>query len=905
VILGREVEQERLSSLLARTGSGEGGTLAIVGEAGIGKTTILDWTGITANAEHLTVLKASGSESESDLPFAVLADLLHPLEGRIGSLPGPQKRALRTALALSKAAAGDRLAVNVATLRLLADYAADEPLLILIDDYQWLDTATKDVVDFIARRSQTVGVGLVITTRGSLPPEGEMLDLGPLPEGSAAALVGKIAKLSPTAARRILDLAAGNPLALVELPRVLEGFGEIDEGQISVTASLQRAFGSHLERLSDRCRLALLCVAEEETAEVAALTPVWRELGLTMADLGEAFSSGLLTQDGATLKFRHPLVRSVTHLSADPGEVRRVHRTIATTVADPDRRAWHLAAATTGRDEAVAVALEAVADRALARGAAAPAAAALRRAAGLTEEKGSRIHRLTAAARAAHRAGNMDLTTSLIDQARADAGDGPKDPDLSLLEADIRMRRGDSAGAYATLRMEAGQIAKTNPQRAATMLLVASKFRVHRLEATEALLEVEAALQLVPDEKWDVLHHTALAMAQTMAGDERAAGSARTATSEAIAAPHGHIHSLGIGWPLIWLEEYELASAFIRRSVKIQREGGFLAYLPQALLPLAELEFRTGHWDDARLHAAEALHLFEELAQPTEAAFASALLARVEAASGNEAASRFQARMALETEIRSGLKLATAMAHGALGFLELGLSNYRVAAEHLEGSRLLCDRGGSAEPWLFPVDADLVDSLVRLGDRDQAMLIAKSLTTRGEALGRRSAMAVGHRAVGLASDQEDFRDPFETALAIHEGLPTPFELARTQLAYGERLRRAKKREEARRQLRRALEIFEGVGANPWAERTRSELELSGETLELPRSVASLTRQERQVATIVARGATNREAAATLFVNHKTIEYHLGNVYRKLGVRSRTELANALRSEASGWTIENT
>jgi DNA-binding CsgD family transcriptional regulator len=185
------------------------------------------------------------------------------------------------------------------------------------------------------------------------------------------------------------------------------------------------------------------------------------------------------------------------------------------------------------------------------------------------------------------------------------------------------------------------------------------------------------------------------------------------------------------------------------------------------------------------------------------------------------------------------------------------------------------------------------------------MLIAKSLATRGEALGRRSAMAVGHRAVGLASDEEDFRDPFETALAIHEGLPTPFELARTHLAYGERLRRAKKREEARRQLRRALEIFEGLGANPWAQRTRSELELSGETLEQPRSVASLTRQERQVATIVARGATNREAAATLFVNHKTIEYHLGNVYRKLGVRSRTELANALRSEASGWAFEKT
>ncbi|HEX2421001.1 MAG TPA: AAA family ATPase [Acidimicrobiia bacterium] len=907
VILGREVEQKRLSSLLARTGSGEGGTIAIVGDPGMGKTTILEWTGIRASAEHLTVLKAWGRESESDLPFAVLADLLHPLEGRLDSLPDPQRRALQTALALGESAAGDRLAVNTAALRLMGDYVAEAPLLVLIDDYQWLDTATKDVVDFIARRSQTVGVGVVIATRGSLPPEhgGEVVDLAPLSEGSASALVAEIAELSPAATRRILDLAAGNPLALVELPRVLGGFAETAdfEGPISVTASLQRAFGSHLQRLSDRCRMALLCVAEEGTGEVAALARVWQELGLSIADLGEAFSSELLTHDGATLKFRHPLLRSVAHLKADPGEVRRVHRTIAATVDDPDRRAWHLAAATTGRDEAVALALEAVADRALARGAAASASAALRRAAGLSEENGSRTRRLTAAARAAHRAGDMMLTASLIDQARAEAGDGPKDPDLLLLEADIRMRRGDSAGAYATLRLEAAQIAKTNPPRAATMLLVASKFRVHRLEATEALIEVEAALQLVPEEKLEVLHHTALAMAQTMAGDERAGRSARTATTEAIAAPHGHIHSLGIGWPLIWLEEYELASAFIRRSVKIQRDGGFLAYLPQALLPLAELEFRTGHWDDARLHATEALHLFEELSQPTEAAFASALLARVEASSGNEASARSQARVGLETEIRSGLKLATAMAHGALGILELGLSNYQTAAEHFEESRLLCDRGGSTEPWLFPVDADLVDALVRLGDRDQAMLIAKSLTTRAEALGRRSAMAVGHRAVGLASDEEDFRDPFETALAIHEGLPNPFELARTHLAYGERLRRAKKREEARRHLRRALEIFEGLGANPWAERSRSELELSGETLEQPRSVAKLTRQERQVARLVGQGATNREAAAALFVNYKTIEYHLGNVYRKLGVRSRTELANALRNETWGGRLE--
>lgn len=897
MILGRELELEKLGTLISRTRSGEGGTCLVVGDPGMGKTTLLNWAGTAA--VELSVLKAEGRESESDLPFVSLADLLKPLESGLNSLPGPQKRVLRTALALSETAAGDRLAVNAAVLRLIGDYVADRPLLVLIDDYQWLDTATRNVVDFIARRSPTVGVGLVITTRNAVPHEhgGEELHLSPLPERVATALVHETAQLSPSATRRVVELAAGNPLALVELPRVLnsdglEGAVHLDE-PVSVTASLQRAFGNHLDRISERSRLAVLCVAEEETGEVAALTPALETLDLSIDDLGEAIASGLLIEEGGALRFRHPLVRSVAHSTADPSDVRRVHRAIADTVDDPDRRAWHLASAASGRDEDAARALDAVADRAQARGASASAAAALHKAAALTNDKSSRLRRLAAAAREAHRAGNMSLTTSLINQARTEADDSPHDPALLLLEADIRMRSGDAHGAYATLRLEAAQIAESNPLRAATMLLVASKFRVQRLEAAEALVEVEQALELVPQEKREVVHHTALAMAQTMAGHEEARRSAQIATREAIATPHGHIHSLGIGWPLVWLEEYELARAFIRRSVDIQREGGFLAYLPQALLPLAELEFRTGHWDDARLHATEALHLFEELEQPTEAAFALPLLARIEAATGDESSSRVHARAALDTDIRSGLRAATAYAEGALGFLELGLGNYQAAAEHLEESRNLCETGGTAEPWLFPVDADLVDALVRLGDKDQAMLIAKSLTTRGEAMGRKSAMAAGHRAIGLASDEEDFREAFETALAIHEGLPTPFELARTELAYGERLRRTRKREEARRRLRRALGIFEGLGANPWTDRARSELELSGETLEQPRSLASLTRQERQVAMIVAKGATNREAAAALFINLKTIEFHLGNVYRKLGVRSRTELANVL------------
>jgi len=901
VILGRELELERLGSLLSQTLTGEGGTLVIIGDPGMGKTTLLEW--VRAQVGGGTVLSAGGRESESDLPFVALTDLLRPLEGRLASLPAPQGRALRTALALSDAAAGDRLAVNVAALRLLGDHAADEPLLILIDDYQWLDTATRGVVDFLARRSATVGVGVVIGSRGLQPSEhgGEVLHLGPLSESAASALVNQIAHLTSQSARSVIALAAGNPLALMELPRILErGDWDADVGSpISVTASLQRAFGSHLERLSDRCQLALLCVVEAATPELATVAPAWGSLGLTLDDLTEALAAGLLIKEADSISFRHPLVRSVARYRAHPADLRRANQALADTATDSDRRAWHLAAAVAGRDEEAASALDDVAQRALIRGASSTAAAAFRRAASLSEDKPSRLQRLSAAARAAHRAGNLDLTASLIGEARTETDQGP-DSTLLVLEADIRMRSGDAAGAYATLRLEAGRIAHSSPHRAATMLLLASKFRVYRLEAVEALSEVEQALALVSPADREVVHYTALAMAQTMAGHPDARANVRRAAKAALSSPHGHIHSLGIGWPLVWLEEYELAHAFIKRSVDIQREGGFLAYLPQALLPLAELEFRTGHWDDARLHATEALGLSEDLRQPTEASFASSLLARIEAGFGDEISSRAHARSALDSEIRLGFRSATANAKAALGFLEVGLGNYQAAAAVLEESHSLCEVGGTTEPWLFPVDGDLVEALVRLGEKGQALLIAKSLTARGEAVGRKSAMAVGQRAIGLASEDEDFRDPFETALAIHADLPTPFEVARTELAYGERLRRAKKRDDARRQLRRALEVFEGLGAGPWTERTRLELELSGETLATPRSVSTLTRQERQVATIVARGVTNREAAATLFVNHKTIEYHLGNVYRKLGVRSRTELANVMRDHASPW-----
>ena len=890
MILGRQPEQAELGELVARLRTGEGGTVVLAGDPGIGKTTLLEWVARTSAGVRL--LKAGGRESEADLPFVALADLLRPLEPLIESLPAPLAQALSSALLLTEPTSGDRLAINAAAVHLLSLATQTQPLLLLIDDYHWLDSASRDVIDFVARRTESLGFGLIVASRNEAPSEhgGKLISLEPLPTPAATELIRSRGEVTPESERRLVELAAGNPLALVELPLDLQAI----DRPASLSAALERAFRSHLDRLSDVSRQGVLCAAVEGTGAVAPVLAALRSLDLEPAGLTEAVDAGLLTIEGSELRFRHPLVRSVAHQTARPEEVRRMHVALAETLIDEDQAAWHRAMAATGPDEDVAVGLETSGRRALEKGAAGSAAAAFSKAAALTVEPVARIHRLEAAARAAHRAGNMSMSASLIDQVHALTGSVPLSPVMFLLEADIRMRRGDVASASAILRREAARIADRDPDRAATMLLVAAKQRVYRFEASAALAEVQTALDLIPEREHDVVHLTAMAMAATIAGDPGARDVTLRSMEAAMATPHGHTHTLGIGWPLVWLEEYDLARSFIARSVAIQREGGFLSYLPQALLAMAELDFRTGSWDQSRTNGQEALRLFEESQQPTEAAMASSFLARLEAVCGEEESARAHASAALNSDARYGLRAATAYSGSALGLLEMGRSTYPEAIERFEQASAICNVGGIGEPWLLSLESDLAEALIRNGDPVRALEVAEALVKAARAAGKRSALAAGLRATGLALPDNSFDEAFEEAIALHQQLPTPFEHARTLLCYGERLRRTKARVEARRHLRQALTVFETLGAEPWAARARAELAASGETLERSPSHARLTPQERQVAAIVAGGATNREAAATLFVNAKTIEFHLGNIYRKLGVRSRTELANVFR-----------
>ncbi len=897
MLLGRAAEQAAIDKFLSLVLTGEGGGLILIGDPGMGKTTLLDWT--AESATGALTLRTAGRQSEADLPFVGLSDLLRPLQDRITSLPEPQSRALESALSLTGADTGGRGEVGVAVLDLLDNVSQEGPLLLLVDDYHWLDSSSRAVIDFLSRRTEPLGVGLMLTTRGSHPSDyrGAMLRLEPLSPDVAFELVLDRAPLSPDEVRRVVSLAAGNPLALVELPlsltpEQLESSAPLNQ-PVTVSSAIENVYRARLEDLPETTNQALLCAAENASESHAEFQRALRVLDLDRDSIEPAVAADLVLIEAGTIRFRHPLLRSVVHQTADRQVIRQVHLALADVAEGNDRKTWHLASAALGPDENVADALDVVAARALSRGAAASAANSYQKAAELSEEPDARRRRLAGAARAAHQAGDMDRTARIIEDLRVSDGEAGIGPALLVLDSDIRMRRGDFAGAYGVLRLEASRVAGTLPGRAATMLLLASKLRVYRFEVDAALREVAEALALIPRTEHDVVHLTALAMTKTMAGQGDARDAVTLAMDAAMADPHGHTHTLGIGWPLVWMEDYDLARTFISRSVDLQRRGGHLAYLPQALMAHAELDFRTGDWELARAHCSEALRLFNEGHQPTEAAMASALLARLDAVTGDETGCRQHAGAALQSDFQSGLRAATVHAESALGLFELGRGDYSRAIDHLRVARDICSMGGIREPWLVPVDADLAESLVRSKEYDVGVRVASELKRRGELLGRGSAVAAGLRCLGLAAESDAYRPFFEEALTIHAQNQTPFELARTALCFGERLRRSRSRVEARQVLRRALTIFESLGAAPWAERTRVELAASGETLQRRHPIAALTPQERQVASIVGSGATNREAAVTLFVSPKTVEFHLGNVYRKLGVRSRTELANVL------------
>jgi DNA-binding CsgD family transcriptional regulator len=919
MLFGRPNECERVDKLLVQARAGRSDALVLRGEAGIGKSALCGYA--AEQGSDMTVLRASGAPTESELAFSGLADVLRPLFGRLDRLPAQQAVALASALALGPPAPVGRFAICAATLSVLGAAAEDEPVLVIVDEAESLDRSSAEALLFAERRLDADRVALLFAVRDGRPTmfdvaELSELRLGPLDRDAARVLLTSSAEatIAPQVIEQLLLAAAGNPLALVEIPALLspeqlagtEPLGD----ELTTAATVERAFLRQVESLEEPSREALLVAAASDTGELDTILAALVALDIDPRSLTPSEKAALVSISGGMLEFRHPLLRAAVYRTASEVDRRAAHQALADAVGGErqlDRRAWHLAAAAPGPDDAAARALEGAALAARRRGGHAEAASAFDRAGRLSAEGFERARRLREAAADTWLVGRADDARGLLDDALDSADDPGVRAAIQHRRGVIDMWQGSPLASHALLVEEAARIEEHDPARAAKMLTDAAWACFMAAEISSGLETAERANALGTRVGGiaETLAKAVLGIALVLSGEARRAVPLFTdylgLLDSVEAAP-----SLGLYQPLrpdgqllMWFEQYDRARELLARTVDSARAGSALGALPYALSVLADLDFRTGNWAAAYAGATEAVRIAEETNQTTTLAFSLGCLARLEAAQGRESDCRAHSERALEIAYPR-IGAVVALAGSGLGLLELGLGQVDQAMEQLEALARRAAEHGLKEPGVIQWAPDLIETYVRVGRSPEAELALAQFESLARKTQRTWALAAAARCRGLLAAEDGFEVEFRRALELHGRTPTPFERARTQLCLGERLRRAKRRAEAREPLRAALTTFERLGAASWSERARTELAATGETARRrdPYAAEQLTPQELQVALVVARGATNKEAGAALFLSPKTIETHLGRVYRKLNVRSRTELAHLFSREGA-------
>jgi DNA-binding CsgD family transcriptional regulator len=909
MLLGRNDERLALGRLFAQARDGRSGVLALVGEPGIGKTALLDHA--ARNADGLRVLRARGIESEAEIPFAGLGELLGPVRHAVDRIPAPQASALAGALALGPASARDRFAIGAATLSLLCASAEQEPLALLIDDAHLLDGSSAAALLFAARRLVADPIALVLTAREGEPSlldgsDLRVLRIAGLNRSDAARLLAP-ADVPDDTIERLYRATGGNPLALLELAPDAARLAIVPSaGPVPISVSIATAFLHRFGRLPESTRRMLVLTATNDGGDLGVLGRAAGSIGLDIDDLAAAEGAGLVTIDLGQVEFRHPLARAAMYASAAPQERRQAHAALAAALGDRelDRRAWHLAAATIGPDDHACRALEQAGTRARRRNAFAVAAAAFERGATLAVSDASRAQLLFDAGEAAWLAGDWHRTTSLLDQAQLHAADPQLDARISHLRGQLAMRRGPVMDGYPLMVDAAEQIAEVDPERAVVMLAEAVHgcFYAGATRAMVSASERAVALAHGLDSR-RAAFFAAMATGMALVADGHGeAGAAATRRAVEILDESDELRDDPrlLSWAAtgaLWLREAHAGRAQIDRAFALARGQSAVGVLPFLLHHLARDQATTDQWSAAEASYDEAVRLGRETGQRVELAASLAGLAWLEARQGREAACRAHAAEAARLCDELGVGLYGIWAIQALGDLELGLGRASAAAEHHEAQAEALRTRGIADVDLSPAP-ELVDAYLRLGRPDDAATLADDFVAQATAKGQPWAMARAARCRGLLAGPAELESCFEAALALHRGTPDLFETGRTQLAYGGCLRRARQRVLARAQLREALDTFEGLGAQPWAEQARVELAATGETARRrnAHTLDDLTPQERQIARLLADGSTTREAAAALFLSPKTIEYHLRHVYAKLGIRSRDQLVTALAGD---------
>ncbi|MFE7563250.1 AAA family ATPase [Kitasatospora sp. NPDC057500] len=894
MLYGRERERAAVDALLDGARDGRSGVLVLRGEPGIGKTALLEYA-VAAAGSGVRVIRATGVEYEAELPFAGLSLLLAPGFDRLDALPGPQRRSLEGAFGLGEAAGGaDRLLAGLATLGLLAELASEQPLLCVVDDAQWLDRSSLDALLIAARRLQAEGVALLLAARDD---GGEALSLAGLPElrltglgePDAVRLLADRAggPLAEPARRRLLAEAAGNPLALVELPLTGEDFGP---GGLPLTSRLRIAFHGQVTGLPPDTQTLLLAAAAEENGELDVVLAAAAVLGAGAEALAPAERAGLVTVGAdRRLLFRHPLLRTAVLQRAPLQQRLHVHRAIGEALDDGDRRTWHLALAATAPDADLADALERTAQRAEARGAHGGAAAAYERAAGLTPDRDGATRRLVLAAEAATEEGKLTQAEALADRAGARTDSVFAHALLDQVRAVAHFWRGAYPAAYRLLLDAAAT--DIEPAHAARMLIQAFHAAWYVGEEPVAVvLDRLAALPLGPEEPLAPLARHLPAAVLPALGRPAGALPELRATVEAArrAGAESPVDLVQLcGAALVLGRDHETLELSVE-LVAEARAKGTVGVLPTLQFFLAEAELFHGRHRDAEVTAAEGLALARDTGQHQWTSQLAAVLACLAALGGDGERCTELASAALVSG-SAAPAAGEAWAHWALALLDLGQGRAAAAADRLSALTTGPYRHHIGVTRAVP---DLVEAAVRLGEPQRAAEPYERFARWADAAGTGWAEALRLRCQALLGPDGSAESAYLAALELHEGTHRPFEQARTALLYGEWLRRERRRTDARPHLGAALETFERLGAVPWADRARGELTATGAAAPVAPAGALtvLTPQEFQIARLAARGLTNRDIAAQLFLSPRTVGHHLYKAYPKLGIASRTELA---------------
>jgi DNA-binding CsgD family transcriptional regulator len=904
MLIGRERELEQLDALLGEARLGRGCALVLRGSAGIGKTVLLDYAVREANG--FRVLHYTAVESEAELPFAGLQALLGPLLDRLPEIPEPQARAVRAALALEWIAATNSLAVYAGALSLFGVAAERVPLLVVVDDAHWVDRPSAQALTFAARRLTAESLALLFAVR-----EGEGTDLGvalptvevePLEVAASMELLRERfgSAIAAKVARHLAEATGGNPLALLEVAALL------DEGEragrealpdyLPASESVERTVRRALRGLPPETRRALLAAATSDS-------PTGGDLGV----LEPAEDAGLVRIHAGSVVFRHPLVRSAVYHAAPADERRAAHRTLADALTgeeDSDRRAWHLAAAADGPDESVAAALEAAASRFVERGGQASASRALERAAELSADDNVCARRLHAAGRTAQYAGDLERAVVLAERALARGREPGVRADAKLLVWQAKEWRG-LAYDDAEVEREAERLSLFDPIRAANLLYASSTAAWRRLDLERALRLARKSVEIIPvNAAWPGEGFWKPWLADVAAGNSWNLAFILLLLGRATEAD-AMLRGVSAGGDLslnyhAYLERYHEARVSLERELRSSRAAGNVFSEMLMIRSLAFVDLLQGRFPVARAGAARSLEIAESIAVPSAIAFNLGLLAWLAAVEGRESEAREHVARADDlAQLGVGHLLLRARLKATLGLLELGLARPLAAIEKLRPVADLAERHGVREPSVLPYAPDLIEAYTRAGEREAATRELAKFAELADSLDRRWALAAVARLRGLLGTDDDVDEHFGAALQLHDqGAGSDFDRARTELLYGGRLRRAKRRVDARAHLRSAIELFDELGAAPWSEQARRELRASGESIPRrdPTAPEKLSPQELQIALQVAEGKTNRDVAAALFLSPKTVEFHLTHVYRKLSIHSRAELVRLFSSE---------